>query len=71
MAIFTDVGGQYVSLVLAGCINAVMTARTIIDDTCVIKIRRSPRNRSMTIVAVVAARDMCRVFADRDRAVMA
>ena len=71
MAIFTDIGGQYVSLVLAGCINTVMTARTIIDDTCVIKIRRSPRNRSMTIVAVVAARNMCRVFADRDRAVVA
>jgi len=71
MAIFTDIGGQYVSLVLAGCINTVMTARAIIDDTCVIKIRRSPRNRGMTIVAVVAARNMRWVFADRDRAVMA
>ena len=51
---------------LARRIGAVVTADAVVGDVGVIEIRRYPGNRRMTVVAVVAARDMCRVFASRD-----
>ncbi len=70
MTIFTDIRRRYVVLVLAGCIRAIVATDTIADDIRVIKIRRSPGNGRMAIVAVVTARDMRGVFADCNVAVV-
>jgi len=60
-----DVGGR-----LARCFDAVMATRTIVDDAGVIEVGREPRGCRVTVIAVVAAADMRRVFAGRDGAVV-
>ena len=49
--------------VLARRIGAVVAADAIARDIDVIEVRRNPRNRCMTVIAVVAARDVRRVLA--------
>lgn len=46
------------SRVFANRIGTVMAAEAVADNVHVIEIRRQPANRTVTIVAVVAARNM-------------
>ena len=48
-----------------------MAAGTIIDDTKVVEARWPPGDRRMAIVAGIAAREMCWMFACRNDAIMA
>lgn len=47
-----------------------MTADTVIDYVCVVEIGRQPGNSRVTVIAIIAAGDMCWVFADGDHTVM-
>lgn len=71
VAVLADIGCLYVGRALAGGVGAIVTARAIVDDSCVIKRRRRPRKRCVAIVTVIAAADMCRMFAGRRDAIMA
>lgn len=63
MTIFTDVGRLYVGQVLAGGINAIVTACAIAGDVHVIEIRWSPGVCRMTIITGITAREMRGVLA--------
>ena len=71
VTIFADRCCRNMRSVLASCIGTVVAARTIADYVCVIEIRRCPGDGCVAIVAVVAAGQMCRVFAGCSYAVMA
>ena len=71
VAILADIRRTDVRAALANGIDAVMAAGTIIDNTRVIEVRRPPRNCCVAVIAGVAAGDMCRVLAGRNRPVMA
>ena len=71
VAVFADVRGLDVRWILADCLSAVMAVDTIGGYQAVIECRRQPTSGSMTIIAGVATCDMCRLFADRNDAVVA
>lgn len=71
VAVFADIAGLYMRLVLAGGLRAVMAVETATSNVHVIEIRRQPTDRRVTVVAVVAAGDVSRMFAGRRYAVMA
>ena len=54
----------------AGRVRAVMAARTVAGDAQVIEVRRQPGDGAVTIVAIVAACDVRRVFPACGGAVM-
>ena len=64
MTIFTNVGCRYMQRTFARRIRAVVAADTIVDDVCVIKVGGQPGDSCMAVVAVFAARNMRRMFAD-------
>ncbi len=70
VTILANVGRQHVQWTLAGGVGTVVTANTIVDDIHVIEIRRHPGDARVAVVAVVAARNMGRVLAGGDCAVM-
>jgi len=57
--------------VLASRIRAVVAADAIAGDVDVIEIRRNPRSGGVAIVTIVAARDVRRVLARCDGAIVA
>lgn len=71
MAIFTNVSRKNMSRVLAGCFNPVVAAGAIARYADVIEVGGQPTDRCMTVVAVVAARNMRRMLARRCCAVVA
>ena len=71
VAVFANGSGLDVSWVFAGCVRAVVAARTVACDVDVIEIRRNPIRGRMTVVAGFATRDVCRCFPSRDVAVVA
>ena len=48
-----------------------MAANTVVHDVGVVKIGRSPGNGCVAVVAVIATRDMCGMFASSGRAIVA
>ncbi len=70
MAVLANIGCLYVQRSLARRVSAVVTANAIVDDIHVIEVRRHPGDARVAVVAVVAARNMGRVLAGGDRAVM-
>ena len=62
MAIFADIRCLNVILVLAGRVDAVVTAYAVAGDIDVVKIRRQPARGRVAIFAVVAARYVRRVL---------
>ena len=56
---------------LARRVSAIVAAETVTRNVDVVKVRRNPPDGRMTIVAVVAAGDMRRVFTRRHRSVVA
>ena len=71
MTIFANVRRQRMICIFSGCVSAVVTANTIANDVCVVKVGGYPRHGCMTIVAIVATVYVCRVLADRNRTVVA
>ena len=65
VAVLADVGRIGVVGVLAGRIGTVMAADAGAGDTGMVEVRRDPRRGCMAVVAVVAARDVRRIFATR------
>jgi len=70
VAIFTDVAGQHVILIFPNRVRTIVTTNAIARVIRMIKGCRYPAVGRMAGIAVVAARDMGRVFANRDRIVM-
>ena len=70
VAIFADVGRLRVQWTLAGRVCSVMAADTIVDNIGVIEIRWQPGDSGMAVIAIIAAGDMRRVFADGYHTVM-
>ena len=71
MAVFTDIGRLGMCRVLTGCVRTVMAADTVTGNVDVIEIRGYPGDRAVTVIAVVAAGDVCRVLASSTDAVVA
>ncbi len=71
VAVFADIGRTYMRRVLAGCIGTVMASEAIAGDVYVIEVGRNPRDGSVAVIAVVAARDVCRILADRGGSIVA
>ena len=71
VAVFADIRCLRVSWIFADCIRTVMTAEAVARDIDVVEIRRQPGDRAVTIVAIVAAGNMCRVLAGGGNAIMA
>ena len=67
----THIGCQRVGWAFTRCIDAVVATETVVSDIGVIEVCRCPGHGRVAIVAVIAARDMPRVLAVRDRAVVA
>ncbi len=70
MAVFADRSRCYVAWVFAGRVAAVMAARTIARDSCMVKVGRGPCDGGVAIIAIVATRKMGRMLAGRGHAVM-
>jgi hypothetical protein len=70
MAIFADICGLYVGRVLARRVGAIVTAGAIARDVHMIEIRWQPADGGMTIITIIAAVDVRRIFARRGYAVM-
>ena len=71
VAILADIRRLRVQRALACCVYTVVAAAAVIRDIRMIEVCRRPRDRCMAVVAIVAAGDMRRMFADGDGAVMA
>jgi len=71
VAVFTNVSGLDVRGVLAGYAVAIVTSNTSRHDTRVVEIGWQPCHGRMAIVAINTSRDMRRVLADSDGAVVA
>ncbi len=71
MAVFAGIGCIDVSGILARYCLTVMTTRAIAGDGGVIKVGWRPAIGGMTVIAVIAAGNMSRVFAGRNRVVVA
>lgn len=70
VAIFTDIAGQYVILIFPNRVRTIVTTNTIARVIRMIEGCWYPAVGCMAGIAVVAARDMGRVFADRDRIIV-
>jgi len=71
MAVFTDIRRSNVPAILANCFRTVVTTNAVAGNIQVIKICRQPTHGAMTVIAGIAARDMCQVFAEGNDAVVA
>lgn len=70
MAVLANVGSTGVSLVLAGSVRTIVAVDTVAGDRCVVETCGEPACGGVAGIAVVAARDMRRVLAGRDDAIM-
>jgi len=71
MAIITGITTGNMSCILTRRFNTVMAVYARADNARVVEVRGSPGHRRMTVLAEVATRYMCRVFARRVISVMA
>jgi len=70
VAVFANIGRLHVQRAFTGSFGAVVAAEAVVHDVDVVKIRGNPRDSGVTVVAVVTARDVGRMFASRRHAVM-
>ena len=70
VAVLTYVSGLNMRGILAGRLCTVVATYTIAGDIDVIEVGRQPAIRRMTIIAGIAACNVGRVFARRNRAVV-
>ena len=66
MAVLAKIAGRYMIDILADCIRAVVTTKAVARECRVIDVRRNPTGGRVAVIAVVAARNVCRVFARRN-----
>jgi len=71
MAGLTSICGRCVRWVFARRVGAVVAAEAVSGDVYVIEIRRYPRDGGVTVIAIIAARDVRRMLADCGRSVVA
>lgn len=71
MAILANGSRQNMSNLLAGCVNAVMTARAVAGNADMVEVGRHPARGRVAIIAGVAARQVGWCLAGRQRAVVA
>ena len=71
VAVLTNFCGLYMCRVLTSRIDAVMAAGAVGHNVSVIKSGREPCCRRMTVIAIVAAREVCRVLARGDGPIVA
>ena len=71
VTVFAHIRRQGMLRVLGSRNSAVVATETVTRDIGVIVIRRQPGDRGMAVVAVIAARDMCRVLARSNDAIVA
>jgi len=71
VAVLADVGRLHMQRALAGSFGAVVAAEAVVHDVDVVEVRRYPGDGGVTIIAIVTAGDVGRVFASRSNAVMA
>ena len=71
MAVFTDIRRSNMPAILANRFRTVVTTNAVAGNIQVIEIRRQPTHGAMTVIAGIAARDMCQVFAEGNDAVVA
>ena len=71
MAVLADIGCLYVRQILAGCLCAIVTTDAVTSDVQVIEVRWQPANGAVTVIAGIAAGDMCWMLADRSDAIVA
>ncbi len=71
MAVFANIGGQYVSEILANGVAAVVTADAVVNNVHMTECGRQPADGRMAIVTIGASINMSRVLACRNDAVMA
>lgn len=71
MTVFANIGCLYVRLVLASRLRSVVTTNAVAGDVDVVKVGWGPARRQMAVTAVIAAGDMVRVFARRNRSIVA
>ena len=71
VAVFADIGRKHVSRSFAGGVTTIVATGAIIRDVGMVKVRRSPGDGRVAVIAIVATRDVRRVLADRRGAVMA
>ncbi len=70
VAVLANIRRLHVQRTLAGRFGTVMAAEAIVHDIDVVKVRRGPGDRGVTVIAVVAAGDVRRMFAGCRHAVM-
>ena len=63
VAVLADIGCLHMRRALARGISAVVAAEAVVHDIGMIEVRRSPGDRRMAVIAVIAAGYMGRVFA--------
>ena len=71
MAVLAEIAGRYMINIFTDRVRAVVTTEAVTRESRVINIRRNPAGGRVAVVAVVATRNMRRVFARRNRAIMA
>lgn len=71
MAVLADVAGADVGRTLARRLDPVVAADAVARDVYVVEIRGDPRRGRVAVVTGVATRDMRRILAGGDDAVMA
>lgn len=70
VTVFADLRRLDMGRVFAGCVGTIVATGAITRDVYVVKIRRQPANSGVTVIAVVAAIDMCRVLASCGQSIM-
>ena len=70
MAVLADVGRLYVRRRLACRLNAVVAAHAVTRDIHVVKVCWQPTDSGVTVVAIGATGNVCRVLADGSGAIM-
>ena len=63
VAILANVGCLNVQRTLACCVGSIVTTTAVVHDVDVVEVRRHPGGRRVTVIAVIAARNVGRVFA--------
>ena len=64
VTVLADVRGIDMRRVFASCIGAVVATDTAVGDARMVEVRRDPGVRRMAVITVVAACNVCRVFAN-------
>jgi hypothetical protein len=71
MAVFANIGSQYVSETFANGVAAVVTADAVVNNVHMTECGRQPADGRMAIVTIGTSINMSRVLACRNDAVMA